>query len=571
MTVPQPSATTPGEGQPQPPFPPAPVEDLLRFFVKAVRAHQLYLPNNPVYKGAVEAVRAAFAPIWQQTGELVLTFSETDIRWFGQPVLTETTKSADSLPWTFFKDGMREIQLSQGFEEEELVTLFDILQRVRKASPEEDDLLTMLWEADFTHLRYRYVDIGAEPTAPLGENSPRPEQVSPADVKASTHMGPSAGASNDAIVNMRDFDATLVFLDDKELEYLRREIEHEYQSDLRANVVSILLDIYETQAVPAVREEISGLLENLMLLLLASGQFRSVAYLLAETRVAVTRPANVAAEQANRLGSLPEKLSAPEPLGQLLQGLDESADLPSQAELTGLFEQLRPTALGTIFSWMPRLESEKVKPLLHQAAEKLAHANTGELVKLILSRDRRVAAEAVRRAGAMKTPAAVVPMAKVLADCDDVALRQSTVQALTDIGSAGALQALERSIEDRDRDVRVAAVRTLGAKAYKGVFGRLDAAVKGKAIRGADLTEKMAFFEAYGAMCGDNGVPFLDNILNSKGLFGKREDPELRACAAIALGRIGTAKARESLQRSAGEKDVVVRNAISRAMRAGTA
>jgi HEAT repeat protein len=77
----------------------------------------------------------------------------------------------------------------------------------------------------------------------------------------------------------------------------------------------------------------------------------------------------------------------------------------------------------------------------------------------------------------------------------------------------------------------------------------------------------MAFFEAYGSMCGDNGVAFLDGILNGKSMFGKREDPELRACAAMALGRIGTKKAQECLQRASGEKDVIVRNAVSRALR----
>jgi hypothetical protein len=95
--------------------------------------------------------------------------------------------------------------------------------------------------------------------------------------------------------------------------------------------------------------------------------------------------------------------------------------------------------------------------------------------------------------------------------------------------------------------------------------------VKGKEIRGVDLTEKMAFFEAYGAMCGDGGVTFLDELLNGKRLFGKREDPELRACAAMALGRINTKRSRDSLQSAAGEKDVVVRNAVSRAMRGGGA
>jgi hypothetical protein len=71
-------------------------------------------------------------------------------------------------------------------------------------------------------------------------------------------------------------------------------------------------------------------------------------------------------------------------------------------------------------------------------------------------------------------------------------------------------------------------------------------------------------------MCGDGGVQFLDSILNGKGLFGNREDAETRACAAIALGRVGTKKAQEALQRAGAEKDVVVRNAVNRALKQGT-
>lgn len=567
MTAPTPTPVAQAlEAVPEPPFPPAPVEELLRLLVKAGRAHQLYLPNNPMYKGAIEALRGGFAPIWQHTQELALRFTDIEIKWFGRAVLVEKSKSSDSLPWTFYKDGIREITLTPGFEEQELETFLGILQRLRKAAPDEDDLLTMLWEADFVNLRYRYVDLGAEPMESLRSGEPV-QQVSPDQVRSTAHE--QASEAN-AIVNIQDFDSTLYFLDEKELEYLRHEIDREYNSDLRGNVVSILFDIYEAQTAPAVREEISGLIETLMLMLLSAGQLRNVGQLLAETQIAAGRATQITPEQQNRLARLPDRLSAAEPLGQLLQALDESADLPPQAELNALFEQLRPTALGTILGWMPRLNNQKIRALVEQSADRLASANTAELVKLVLSPDRAVALEAMRRSGAVKTPAAVAPLARVLGN-PDVELRLAAVQALTDIGSAGALQALERSVEDADRDVRVAAARTLGAKAYRGAFARVEAAVKGKAIREAVLTEKMAFFEAYGAMCGDAGVPFLDDILNSKGMFGRREDSEFRACAAMALGRVGTKKAQDALQRASAEKDVVVRNAVSRAMRGGTA
>ena len=168
------------------------------------------------------------------------------------------------------------------------------------------------------------------------------------------------------------------------------------------------------------------------------------------------------------------------------------------------------------------------------------------------------------------TAAAVAPLTRLLAD-GDTALRVAAVQALGEIATPGALQALERGVEDSERDVRVAAVRGLSARNYRPVLPKLDAMVKGKPIRDADLTEKMAVFEAYGGLCGDEGVAGLDAMLNGKSMFGRREDAELRACAAVALGRVGTPRALEALRRASNEKDVVVRNAVNRALRGGSA
>jgi HEAT repeat protein len=77
----------------------------------------------------------------------------------------------------------------------------------------------------------------------------------------------------------------------------------------------------------------------------------------------------------------------------------------------------------------------------------------------------------------------------------------------------------------------------------------------------------MAFFETYGLLCGDNGVPMLAEILNTRRILGGREDGELRACAAMALGKIGTDTAMRALQKALADRDVMVRNAVSRAVR----
>jgi len=512
------------------------VEEMLRLFGKAARAHQLYLPNNPIYKSAHDALRAAFVPIWETYDELPLAFTEHQVKWEGDTVLEENTRSSDSLPWLFYKDGVREIRMVRGFETEELDRLLGILQRVRKASPDEDDLLTLLWQGDFAFLRYRYVDVTVDAVVPLAEGG---------EAVAESHPEP------------------------REIEYLQNEIKREYQIDLRQNVISILLDIFEQQTSAEVRTEIGEVLDNLMIHMLSAGQFHNVAHLVRESLVAAQRATELHVEHRDTLSQIPARLSAPEPLGQLLQSLDEAEQMPAQEEVLELFEQLRGAALGTVLDWLGRLQNPRLRPMLEQAASRLASQNTAELVKLVASSTPHVVLEAIRRAGALQTPAAVTPIAKVLADGTSE-LRLAAVQALNEIGSPGALQALERSVDDPERDVRVATIRVLMNRAYRPVLSRLEGIVKGKAIRDADLTEKMAVFEAYGTLCGDAGVPALDNMLNGKSMFGRREDAELRACAAVALGRIKSANAQDSLRKSANEKDVVVRNAVAKALRQTT-
>jgi HEAT repeat protein len=81
----------------------------------------------------------------------------------------------------------------------------------------------------------------------------------------------------------------------------------------------------------------------------------------------------------------------------------------------------------------------------------------------------------------------------------------------------------------------------------------------------------MRFFEAYAMIAGPGALETLAAMLSAGGLFRRKEPPEVRACAALAMGRVRTDEARELLQRYREDKELVVRNAVSRALReAGT-
>ena len=564
--------TTPIEAEtedwlPEPSFPIVHVTDLMKAFVKAIRAHQLYLPNNPMHARSLEAVKESFASIWRQTDEIEFQVVETRLEWEGRVVLDEVERTSDNIAWLLYKDGIRELKMLKGFEEQDLGVFFGLLQRVRKATDDDDDLLTLMWEQEFATLQYRYVDLSEE-GGPGVESMERAEQkdkiLSPAQAEAGFEPTKSS------VANMEEYDSTLYFLDDHEVEYLEGEIKREFSTDLRPAVIASLLDTFENQKDPIVRDEICGLLDYFLLILLSSAQYRSAAYLLRETVTTASRATDVLEPQKQRLTQLGELMSDPKPLGQLLQALEDSQLRAPQPDLDELFGILQPRALETILGWLCRSTNAALKMLLEVAAGRLAKGNSTELIRLIGSDDEAVVLEAIRWAAALKSTAAVPALGKMLT-VGAPEMRVAAVTALTEIGSAGALPMLERALIDEDREVRIAAVRALGARNGRAALPRIEAAIKGKELRESNLTEKMAFFEAYGLVAGQAGVALLDPLLNGKGFMGKKEDPEIRACAAMALGKINSPKAMESLNRAAGEKDVVVRNAVSRAIRGGAA
>src|SRR6185503_6257702 len=82
------------------------VEEMLKTVVKALRAFQMYLPNNPIYQKAQANIIEGFRPIWEVFDELVLQIVETDFHWEDQTVYHQPSKN-ESLAWTLYKDGMR--------------------------------------------------------------------------------------------------------------------------------------------------------------------------------------------------------------------------------------------------------------------------------------------------------------------------------------------------------------------------------------------------------------------------------------------------------------------------------
>jgi HEAT repeat protein len=545
------------------------VSELINAMGKALRAFQIYLPNNPIYQRAIQNVRAVLKPVWAATEELVLKVAETELIWEEQVVYRQINKG-ESIAWTLYKDGMRELTIYRGAEDEELPRFLETVNKARfLATDAGDDLLTLLWALEFESIKYHFIDFFAEgggelpgPSGPAGGTGSAEERKS--------LIAEEAAAKAKSMVDFEEIDSTLYFLDEQEISYLASELEDEYKRDVRGSALNVLFDLMETQPEGGVRDEVLGVLEQLFPNLLTSRDFRSAAAILRETKLLKDKAGNLRMEQMQRLDGFVVRLSEGAVLGQLLQSLDEASGLGLESHAADVLTALRATALEPLVSWLPNLSSDPLRKMIEQVVDKLASNNTVEVQRLLRTPDSQALPGIVAICGRLQLHQAVPAFTEVIGH-SDAAVRLAAVQTLGLLGTPGAMTLLERALDDSDRQVRVAAVRAVGSRGYKGALKRIEGVVIGKSVKAMDLTEKMAFFEAYGAIAGANALKTLGGILLQRGLLKMKEPPETRACAAMALGRIKTPEARELLQKAAEDKELVVRNAAARALRGAPA
>ena len=539
--------------------------------MKVFRAVQLYNPNNQIYLQAVDNMRGAFTLVWQQLDELQFEVSETTLVWDDNVVMKQDDKS-DSIPWILFKDGIRSLTMLPSIEDREILAFLHTIKDVRTLAAEDpDDVLTLLWEQNFQHLRYRFVELGYDDVPRINPEAlvsggggavPSPEEARQR-LKRDVALSEKTAA---VITQVDEADSTLYFLDDSEMKYLQEQIDREYRQNLRTNVLKILFEVFQLQGDPTIRGEILSIVDGFVPHLLAIGDFHSVTLVVQQLREMHERADELSAEHRKTLAMIPVKISNPTSLGQLIQSLDDAAVQPTPDEISELFDELGPQVLETILAWMPKLTNERVGEVLRIVARRIVESHPAQAVTALRVRDVVALLHTMEIVSTLKVERLAPEFGKLTKHAD-VEVRRCAVDALGAIGSATAMKQMEPAAEDEDQDVRVAVVQFCVRNNYPGILPRVETAIKSRLLRGVPLAQKQPFFEAYGLFGGNAGIAPLYDMLNGRRVFRRKDDPETRACAALALGKIGTPEAKAALEKAVGIKDSLVKNAVGNAIR----
>ena len=553
-----------------------PIGEVKELFVslgKALRAQQLYDANNPVYQRFVAQLGQGLSDLWGKMDRLQVQVEEDRFTWMGEEVYKRATRS-DSLAFLLFKDGVREFTLLEGLEKHELPALLQVLNRARDLRPEGDDLLTILWESDLRYFTYGYVDVLAEGVDLPGRGEGFQggfqeiveEEVGGADAKREAEGGEEDEGAAPGQVSAEDFNPTLYSLDPSERARIEEEIEEELQRDLRSDVLAALFDRVEEPRFPERQAEILDIFGTLLPNFLSRGALSAAGAILEEiTRLLAAESALKPQTREAAEGVLID-VSRAETLKELVQALQDGTISPRPDELASFLRYLQPGALEPLIRASEEGGDRRIKTIIQDAVKVIAQRYRAAVIDCINSSDPVVAAGACALAGRIQLSEAGPAIAGLLTH-ESPQVRMAAVEAAVNLKASTAVGALQEALNDPDREVRIAAARGLGTLRYRPSAPFFRQIIESRAIRSADISEQIAVFEGFGLLQDPEGVPILDGLLNGRGFLGRKESGEIRACAALGLGKMRTPEAMEALRKARDESDPVVRTAVNRALR----
>ncbi len=536
------------------------IKDLIQWLLKTKKLIRMYPENNPMYIKALDDMYSRFEEAFSISGDITLQIRQYEILYHDEQVYHNPEKT-DNLALFLFKDGIRELRFLKGLDKEELKDFLKIISLDEKELV-DDDIVTLLWERDFQHIKY-VVDESVltedeeyefKATESLMENPTSTDELLRAYRDAMDSKG--VEAVEVAPVSEEDLKALMKELEkDSEpklpkLIYILSEILRTVTSPL-ATVTSPLATVTSPLATvtspPTVTsplgqesdkkdfEEFTSLVKSLLLYSVETGDFESAVRIIklikelmnsdmsGDSKTQLKKIIEYAGSQTviKAMGEVIDRIDIEEdPVKEYIQNLDRNAIEPL-IDLLGELKNM--TARKLIIDGLASLGRRDMQSLLKGLTDERWYVVRNIVYILRLIGDKR----------------AVEYLLKTIRH-PDMRVRREVIKTLGEIKALQAVPILKDYLHDPEPQIRITTVRALGSLHTEGARRLLIQHINTKEFLMRGIEEKKEYFEVLSSWKDQETIELLIKILKRNTLFHRAKNYENRACAAYALGIVGS-------------------------------
>jgi HEAT repeat protein len=560
-------------------------------FSRTLKTCRLYDSRNPNTIKFREDLGVRLVALLETHGAISLEFTAREVACDGHTVMVSRTRE-DNFAMPFYRDGLRTLTFTPGTEPRELDAVIDLVLRVTsRANNGTEDLVTLLWDADMPHLDMSYVssetdaDLGEDGEVTLGASVPHRGALMPwpgehsgefgdaaEDKEQVGAQGPASGGepgtaasagsglqhrsedwlAGDPTGQLKESFETVAAASAGRLEQFVTTMREERRAPLVHSTLALVRDAMRADLLEGDREDLTDLLERVLLEAIAAADWQA-----AHQTVDGLTECSEGQWDAFRLG---EVLASPDSVvtAELVRQLD-GHPLAKLQEFVGFARGLGPAAIEWLMGIVALANHQRTRRTLVRTLSEMCEGHPERLAPWLSDPRWYVVRNAVLVAGSNPEGAPAGMFVPVLHH-EDPRVRQEVVTALARVDVDSARPLLLELLRDPEAPIRSAALHQLGSKRNAQAGAAILELVLDTGFRKRPPEEVRSVTAALGGCAGDEVLPRLEEQLYPPKWFSHGEGPFCQAIARC-IGRIGTPAAIVMLERGAGSRVAVVRDA----------
>lgn len=543
-------------------------KDVLLQLTKTIKTLKIYLPNNPIYQKFLQEVQDKFDSHLRDYETLRIRIRQYELLYKNQ-VVYQNSNRMESLAFKLYVDGIREITFDEGLEKEEVTSLLEIMGREYDPASPDDDLVTLLWERHFAHIRYLIADdFIEEAAAPI--KPPDTAALEQVLEKEKSQIKPEAMAQSMLAEvlgpKLADQATEILTLTQEEITAIKREMVAEEDQDSVTMLMRILTAILRIEKDDQAFSEMVDILDNVMETLVLRGDFWHVSKTLELFHKLMEPGRRLTDFQRRCLLQAVEKAGEPARLKELEPVLSQIGAVDSD-QLLNFILQLNENAVEPISDLLGKLNQMKMRRVLVEGLIHLGKKDVRPLLRKLDDSRWFVVRNIIHVLGRIGDERALDKFRK-LAGHKEVKIRKEIITAVDGMKNPRALELLRGFIGDLEPSIRILAIRSLAKEGNQEALPVLEDLIEDPDFGFRDLYEKREIFDALGRIGGETVLPKMRTLVRKGGSawFKKAVNEERGLCAVIALKRIGTEEAIAVLREGRGLSSKVIREACTKTL-----
>lgn len=539
------------------------VKDVISSFLVGLKNFGFYPENHVICQKCIENVFKLLEAFLNTYDSLRLDIEKERLIYQGDIVFQESA-SKQELAFFLYRDGIKWIKFNKGLTSKEIKRFLNILNFYATVQEDpEGDLVTALWEENFSNIRYKASNIYLDSESLLELNFLTTEDAKPFGENVSEEK-----LENSLTTTLRSSEKGLFEFNAPEIAKLREMVIEEENRDISTELIGLASVLLEDQANKNDLEAFLQLIKNEIKVALTQENFELAKKILKsfhEMRL-VSKTKNPWAILI--FNNFIKSISEPQYLNilsKILSILDKS-DLKNFKLIRQFLVLLHPNVILTLAPILSQIRSKNFQQQLIEIIEIMGRRDLHLLEQLLSSNDEYMVRILIDIVGRIPGQKAYQILLKMLHNPSE-RIRQQAIKHFITQGSL-FLEIIFPFIEDSSKSIRQLILDYL----------KQNKSEKGEALLTEYLQQKQFLidnnqhiidcYKTLGKCGSSKSIPFLQEILFKRHFIPDFRGAIQRQGSVIALIGLETKEARKLLQRASKSFFPNVRFAYKRGLKA---